>query len=85
MKLSNKARVFAAGSIACLSLIAISSPSMAQVSGGTTASTDPDTVLDSFQSGTQKMDDIGGAAAAVGMASCIFGGAALIFKRFIYS
>lgn len=51
----------------------------------TTTSTDPDTVLTSFQNGVNKMDDIGGAAAAVGMASCIFGGAALIFKRFIYS
>jgi|FLYL01.1.fsa_nt_gi hypothetical protein len=63
------------------SLFLMTAPSFAQ----TTTSTDPDSVLTSFQNGTGKMDDIGGAAAALGMSSAIFGGAALIFKRFIYS
>lgn len=79
MKFNSKILPIAA-SFAILS-IAISSPASAQ----TTTDTDPDSVLASFENGIEKMDDIGGAAAAVGMASAIFGGAALIFKRFIYS
>ncbi len=74
--------LLAGASVVVISVAAIS-PASAQTT--TTTSTDPDTVLNSFQSGANKLDDIGGAAAALGMASCIFGGAALIFKRFIYS
>jgi hypothetical protein len=71
--------------LAGASLVVISAAAISPASAQTTTSTDPDTVLNSFQSGTNKLDDIAGAAAAVGMASCIFGGASLIFKRFIYS
>jgi hypothetical protein len=51
----------------------------------TTTSTDPKTILGTFKASTDSVDDIGGAAAAMGMSTCVFGGGALIFKRFIYA
>lgn len=81
MKISN----FTRNTLLVAAAFTVISTAPANAQGTTTTSTDPDTVLTSFQNGVNKMDDIGGAAAAVGMASCIFGGAALIFKRFIYS
>jgi hypothetical protein len=71
-------------SAAALSLVvglAASSP----VSAQTTTSTAPDTVLDKMNAGVNDIDDIAGMAAAVGISSVVFGGGAMIFKRFIYS
>jgi len=53
-------------------------------SAETTVSTSPTAVLNDFYTGTAKMDDIAGMGAAMGEASCIFGAAAIVFKRFVY-
>jgi fructose-specific phosphotransferase system IIC component len=62
-------------------LLLAAAPSLAQ----TTTSTDPTKILTTFKTSTDQMDDIGGAAAAMGMATTVFAGGALIVKRFIYS
>lgn len=67
--------------ISTVLVLSAASPSFAQ----TTTSTAPATVLDPFKEGANDMDDIAGLAAAVGISSVVFGGGALIFKRFIYS
>lgn len=74
-------KVFAFIAIASVALMA--APAHAQTT--TTTATDPDVVLDSMLAGVGKMDDIGGVGAALGMATTIFGGTALVLKRFIYS
>lgn len=67
--------------LAVVSLATFASPASAQ----TTTSTQPATILDSMTTGIGKMDDIAGVGAALGMASTIFGGTALVLKRFLYS
>jgi energy-converting hydrogenase Eha subunit F len=62
-------------------LAVLATPSYA----ATTINTDPSTVLDEMVTGAGGMDDLSGLVAALGMSSTIFGGAALIFKRFVYS
>lgn len=79
----SKIAVIAALSVA--SLAAFSPSASAQTAGVTTTNTAPATVLDSMVTGIGKMDDIAGVGAALGMASTIFGGTALILKRFVYS
>jgi hypothetical protein len=79
LKLSKKQAIFFSVVSATIAL-SVAPPAIAQ----TTSTTAPASVLDPFKEGANDMDDIAGLAAAVGISSVVFGGGALIFKRFIY-
>lgn len=82
MKITKKARIFGLITFAALSLGAVA-PSHA--AGTLSADDSPATVLDNMTTSVGKMDGIAAVAAGLGIATTVFGGTALILKRFIYS
>jgi hypothetical protein len=81
-KFSKAQKFFLACAIAASTTAIAAVPSYAV--GGTTTDTSPAGILDAMKAGADDMDGIAGLAAALGISSSVFGGGALIFKRFIY-
>lgn len=78
----NVSRVLGLITFAALSLTAIAPSHAAAV---LSPNDNPATVLDDMTTSVGKMDGIAAIAAGLGIATTVFGGTALILKRFIYS